>query len=126
MLTSHHMGYKVKRARQQRGLTQAELAERAQVSTGLIGQIESGKVEPSLKTLEKIAEAFSLSPCYFISEDEDPLSLLRPMNPEVRELLCDPKVRSTLELLSDCSPEEFTFILKFIELYKERGRARPS
>lgn len=126
MFTRNHVGYKVKRARQERRLTQAALAERAGVSTGLIGQIESGKVEPSIKTLEKIADAFSLSPCYFVSEDDDPSSLLRPMNPEVRELLKDPKVRSALELLSDCSAEEFAFILKFIELYKEQGRFRLS
>ncbi|NLU10327.1 MAG: transcriptional regulator [Tepidanaerobacter acetatoxydans] len=119
MAATSFVGYKIKKIRCERKITQAELAEKAGVSTGLIGQIESGKVEPSIKTLEKIAAALSLSPCFFVSEDEELSSILKPMNPEVRELLNDPKVRSALELLADCSAEEFSFILKFIQLYKE-------
>jgi len=79
-------------------------------------------VEPSIKTLEKIAAALSLSPCFFVSEDDEISSIFKPMNPEVRELLKDNKVRSALELLADCSAEEFSFILKFIQLYKEHRR----
>ncbi len=122
MPTTSFVGYKLKRIRCERKITQAELAKKAGVSTGLIGQIESGKVEPSIKTLEKIAGALSLSPCFFVSEDDEISSILKPMNPEVRELLKDAKVRSALELLSDCSAEEFSFILKFIQLYKEHRR----
>jgi transcriptional regulator with XRE-family HTH domain len=119
MGTPSHVGYRIKKVRQERCITQAELAHRAQVSTGLIGQIESGKVEPSIKTLEKIAAAFSLSPCYFIASDDDLTSLLKPMNPELKELLVNPKVKPVLELLADCTSEELVFILKFIQLYKE-------
>ena len=118
-LSSSHVGYKIKKIRQERGITQAELAKKAGVSTGLIGQIESGKVEPSIKTLEKIAKALSLSPCYFVSDDDDITSLLRPMNPELKQLLVDPKVKSFLEMVADCTPEEFMFIMKFVQLYKE-------
>lgn len=116
---SSNVGYKLKKIRQERNLTQAKLAEQAGVSTGMIGQVESGKVEPSIKTLEKIAAALSLSPCFFVTDDDDLSSLLKPMNPEVRELLSDAKVRSTLELIADCTAEEFSFIVKFIQLYKE-------
>lgn len=123
MAATSFVGYKIKKVRCERNITQAKLAEKAGVSTGLIGQIESGKVEPSIKTLEKIANALSLSPCFFVSEDDDISSIFKPMNPEVRELLEDAKVRSTLELLADCSAAEFSFILKFIQLYKEHRRS---
>lgn len=119
MASESYVGYKLKKIRSERGLTQAELAKKASVSTGLIGQIESGKVEPSIKTLEKIAEALSLSPCYFVSEDDDIVTLLKTMNPEIKELLSNPQVHSALEMLADCSPDEFNFILKFIQIYKE-------
>ena len=122
MAATSFVGYKIKKMRCERKITQAQLAEKAGVSTGLIGQIESGKVEPSIKTLEKIAAALSLSPCFFVSEDDEISSIFKPMNPEVRELLKDAKVRSALELLADCSAEEFSFILKFIQLYKEHRR----
>lgn len=117
-----HVGYKLKKVRLERNLSQAELAKKAGVSTGLIGQIESGKVEPSLKTLEKIASAISISPCYFVADNDEITSLLKPMNPELKKLLSHPKVRPVLELLADCSAEEFSFILKFIQLYKESHR----
>nr|WP_245523152.1 helix-turn-helix transcriptional regulator [Thermosediminibacter oceani] len=123
MVATSHVGYKIKKIRQERGLTQVELAKKAGVSTGLIGQIESGRVEPSLKTLEKIAHALSLSPCYFVTDDDEIASLLRPMNPELKRLLVDPKVRSFLEMVADCTPEEFEFIMKFIQLYKEHRSA---
>ena len=116
------VGYKIKRIRCERKITQAQLAKDAGVSTGLIGQIENGRVEPSIKTLEKIAGALSLSPCFFVSEDDEAYAIFKPMNPEVRVLLKDAKVRSALELLADCSAEEFSFILKFIQLYKEHRR----
>ncbi|MFO7151884.1 MAG: helix-turn-helix domain-containing protein [Bacillota bacterium] len=118
-LSATHISYKIKKIRLERGITQAELAKKAGVSTGLIGQIESGKVEPSIKTLEKISNALSVSPCYFISDDDDINSLLRPMNPELKKLLTDPKVRSFLEMVADCTQEEFMFIMKFVQLYKE-------
>lgn len=123
MATTNFVGYKIKKIRCERKITQAALAEKAEVSTSLIGQIESGKVEPSLKTLEKIAAALSLSPCFFVSGDDELSSILKPMNPELRKLLNDSKVISVLELLSDCSTEEFSFILKFIQLYKEHRNA---
>ncbi|TYP51672.1 helix-turn-helix domain-containing protein [Thermosediminibacter litoriperuensis] len=123
MAATSHVGYKIKKIRQERGLTQAELARKAGVSTGLIGQIESGRVEPSIKTLEKIARALSLSPCYFVGDDDEITSLLRPMNPELKRLFADPKVRSFLEMVADCTPQEFSFIMKFIQLYKEHRSA---
>lgn len=119
MTSGSYVGYKVKKIRTERGLTQAELAKKASVSTGLIGQIESGKVEPSIKTLEKIAKSLSLSTCYFVAEGDDINTLLKSMNPELRKLLSNPQVHSTLEMIADCTPDEFNFILKFIQLYKE-------
>lgn len=123
ILSANHVGYKIKKIRRERKLTQADLAARAGVSTGLIGQIESGRVEPSIKTLEKIASALSLSPCYFVADDDEISSLFKPMNPALKELLLDPKVRSVLELVADCTEEEFSFILKFIQLYKEHCKS---
>jgi transcriptional regulator with XRE-family HTH domain len=122
LMTASHVGYKLKKVRCERGLTQSELAKKAGVSPGLIGQIESGRVEPSIKTLEKIASALSLSPCYFVADNDEISALLRPMNPALKELFLDPMVRSTLELLADCTPEEFNFIIKFIQLYKEHRK----
>lgn len=45
-----------------RGLSQYELARAANVSQGLIWQIEAGRKTPRLKTLLRLAEALSVSP----------------------------------------------------------------
>ena len=48
---------KLKKFRQQRKLTQGELAERAGVTREYIARLEAGRYDPSLSTLEKLAKA---------------------------------------------------------------------
>ncbi|MBC7341666.1 MAG: transcriptional regulator [Clostridia bacterium] len=112
------LGHKIRKAREEQGLTQAELARLAGVSGGLIGQIEHGKVQPSLQTVEKIAGVLGMSPCYFIVEDVGLEDMVQVMGPGMREVLSDPKVQSVLRLICNCSSEEIKFILNFIQLYK--------
>ena len=42
-------------ARTRAGLTQAQLAERMQTTQSVVARLESGRVHPSMRTLEKIA-----------------------------------------------------------------------
>lgn len=51
----------VKKLRESRGLTQIQLAEKAHVGSGTIGEIESGKRRCTIKTLDKIARALELT-----------------------------------------------------------------
>jgi len=51
---------KIKRLRNQRGLTQEELAEIVGVSVNYIGYIEQNKRTPSIKTADKIARALGV------------------------------------------------------------------
>ena len=47
--------------REKRGLSMEQLAEKAKVSKGIIGQIERNKTRSSVKTLNKLAEALALN-----------------------------------------------------------------
>lgn len=60
------IGVKVKFFRQEKVLTQIELAERSGLSTSLVSKIERGEVQPSLPTLAKISSALEVSPCCFV------------------------------------------------------------
>lgn len=62
MITSNdqRLGQKIKRIRQQKRLTQDNLAEKVGISTKYIQFIESGERQPSLKTLYKIAKNLSV------------------------------------------------------------------
>ncbi|BAF59252.1 MAG: helix-turn-helix domain-containing protein [Pelotomaculum sp.] len=113
------LGCKLRALREEYGLTQAQLASMAGVTAGLIGQIEQGKVQPSLKTLEKIAEVMGVTPCYFIMESGAVDQMLSVMNPEVRDLLMHPNVQSVLGLVSNLNEKELQFILNFIKLFKK-------
>jgi len=51
----------IRRMRKRLGLTQTDLAQRANVSQSLIARIESGSVDPRLSTLKRILEALEES-----------------------------------------------------------------
>lgn len=55
--------------RQLRGLTQARLAKKAQVSQSTVAQIEKGKKDPSISTLKKIAKALDVELAIFFASD---------------------------------------------------------
>lgn len=113
------LGAKLTKIREEQGLNQSQLAKKAGLSPGLIGQIEKGKIQPSLQTVEKLASALEISPCYFIVEEDGLQELLNLLTPEVRTLLLDKKVQSVLRMLRQCNEKEFRFILDFIKMLKQ-------
>lgn len=54
------LGKTLLRLRNDQGLTQQEVGDRAGLATSYVSRIENGHVEPSLKTLSKIAKALGL------------------------------------------------------------------
>lgn len=55
-----NVGKKIKEERLRIGLTQKEVADRCGTSTSYICDIEVGRTNPSLKTLEKISIALEM------------------------------------------------------------------
>ena len=53
-------------------MTQAELAERSNVSTELVSRIERGRCLPSLHSLMEFAQALNVSPNYLLGFQEKP------------------------------------------------------
>lgn len=53
--------YKLKELRKREGITQAELARALDVSVGAVGNWESGKRTPDIRTLHRIADCFSVT-----------------------------------------------------------------
>ena len=64
------IGSKIRRLRQQNGLTQKELADRCELSKGFISQLESDQTSPSLSTLEDILTALGSSFSDFFKEEK--------------------------------------------------------
>lgn len=120
------VGAKLKRLRERLGLSQKELAERAGVSYGLIGQIESGRTQSSVTTLSLLANALGVSPCYFLMDEEEVLDLTRSLSPEVAELLSSPPVREVLVRVAGLSKDDFAIILEIVDAVVSRLVHRPA
>lgn len=60
------------------GMSQMELAERAGISPGFVGEIEMGRKFPSGEKLEKIAKALNLKPYRLLMGPEDFADALGP------------------------------------------------
>ncbi len=71
MKLEEKIGDKIKNLRNQNGLTQQELADRAEVTKGFISQVERGLTAPSVATLADIIECLGSSLADFFSEDEN-------------------------------------------------------
>lgn len=62
---------KIKNLRTQKGLSQAEFAEKIGLSRGHITRLESGKFNPSTDVLKKIANLFDVSADYLLDDSTD-------------------------------------------------------
>lgn len=58
----------LKRIRQEKGLSQEELADRADINRNYIGMIERSENAASVDMLEKLAEALEVKPVEFFQE----------------------------------------------------------
>lgn len=61
-LVGNEIGNRIRRARQDKGLTQSELAEAMGTSMAVISRYESGKRVPSAKTIVAVASALDIPP----------------------------------------------------------------
>ena len=62
------LGKNVRRVRQQKGLTQEELAFEAEIDLTYMGGIERGRRNPSLLVIARIAKALSVAPAKLLAE----------------------------------------------------------
>ncbi|KJY81768.1 XRE family transcriptional regulator [Vibrio galatheae] len=60
-MDNQQIGKNIVQLRKKNGLSQRELAERAGITHSAISSIENGKVSPSVSSLQKIVNVFSLS-----------------------------------------------------------------
>ncbi len=54
------IGMKIQRLREKRGMTQEALAAKAGVSRGFLARLETGRHDPSLTTVGKLAKALKV------------------------------------------------------------------
>ena len=97
------MGSRIQQLRDHHGLTQASLADSANLSYTYISQIEGGYKIPSLEALITIAQILNTSPDYLLYGSEDSQSA----------------TAIVLRILSDCSDSDQKLLLEFLLSAKE-------
>ncbi len=86
MNIKRELGAKIKRLRQNRGLTQEQLAERIDIATRTLCGIENGENFMTAETLEKIMEILDVTSTELFAFDH-----LRPQEELVAEIINDIK-----------------------------------
>jgi SOS regulatory protein LexA len=61
------VGENIRRLREERGINQRELAKKAGISHSYVSDVERGEAMPSLRFIEKIADALGVSPSALIN-----------------------------------------------------------
>lgn len=71
---TQRIGALLQRQRRRRDLTQAELAERADLSLKYLGEIERGEANATAQALERIAGVLGRDPWTLFAQDQQPMS----------------------------------------------------
>lgn len=66
----HTLSKRLRQLRQERGMTQDDLAERLQTTRSTIANWETGRTEPSIEVLQKLTKFFNVSLDYLVSGEE--------------------------------------------------------
>ena len=97
------LGAMIREKRNAQHITQEELAEKVNVTTGMIGQIERGETMPSVETLASLIDRL----------DIDPKVLFCGTNPSDTEYV------ELCTVISKMSPAQRKTLLRFARIVKE-------
>ena len=101
------IGKRIATIRKSKGLTQAQLAESADITNNFLSHIERSHSIPSLETLIKICDAL----------DVTPNQILLGTKTDTPDYLAD----EISERLASCTPKQRRFILKTLDLLLSEG-----
>ncbi|MGG6310577.1 helix-turn-helix domain-containing protein [Paenibacillus macerans] len=109
----NNYGERISALREQRKLTQEELALQLQISRAVLSHYEKNRRKPNYTTLRKIADFFQVSVDYLLGRDED---IPHESQGELQEFA------DSLELSDDHILEKFTLTIDGKELTPEEAK----
>ena len=66
----NNIGYRISELRKQAGMSQFQLAKVLDIATSTLGMYETGKREPSLKVMNRIANYFNVTTDYLLGRPD--------------------------------------------------------
>ena len=114
-------GTRLKELREQRGQTQAQLAEVLDVSQQAVGKWELEKASPDDATLIKIANYYGVTTDYLLGYDDAP-SYYTDLETAAlaEEIKNNPGGRVLFHAGKDLKPESIKEVMKFIEYQRSK------
>lgn len=123
------LSLKIKSARESFGWSQRRLAEEAGLSFGYVGMVESGRISPSLKALEKLAKALKVDSSFLLEKEPGmlPDQFKNHLSLKEKEFIAQQKNRPWITLSSELAnegvtPDEIKSLMKTILKVREVKR----
>ena len=102
---------RLRELRQNKGLSQSQLAYALNISKSAISMYELGKREPDLETLECMADYFNVDINYLVGKEDGSMYYL---DPEAAEIAQEVQQRPELKVLFDASRKVSADDLRFV------------
>lgn len=94
----NELGSKIRELRQEKGLTIAEISDKAELTVSMLSQVERGIVSPSISSLRRIAAVLNVPAFYFLVEEFGPDEIV--VRREERRTYQVPGYNTTYQLLT--------------------------
>lgn len=117
------VGENIKRLREARGLTQAQLGEIAGVTDKAVSTWESGKKDPRMGAIQRICDYFKISKSEILLDANEIENIKPKVDKDLDRYLTMLRDRSEMRMLfdvsEDASKEQIEAIVAFIEGLKK-------
>lgn len=110
-------GKKLRELREHKGLSQEELGKVLNKTKNNISQYETGKREPDLDTLNKIADFFNVSVDYLLGRTENPTGMLltnRELNKYLPDEAKQRKIKVEIEKKPNLTEDELQYVADLV------------
>lgn len=111
----------MKKLRTSRGLSQAALADKLNMSQSIIGAYETGDRKPSYEAMEQIADFFNVSLDYLRGKDEGSVYYMDPEAMAYAQYLKDnPDYKVLFDAVRNISPEDIDTVRRLLDVYRNQ------
>lgn len=117
-----NIGARIKRFRNQKGLTQVKLAENAGISRSYLADVEANRYNPSLSTLMEVAQALGIAVSCLLDNNQIDKAIFPPDSGEPIELNHIPTTIAAHFENTDFTEEETKEIDDFISFLTSRRK----
>ncbi len=104
---------RIKLARENKKINQAQLAEKAGVTPAAISQIEKGIRTPTIPVLQRITSVLNVSLDYLLGKTDES---------EIGDLLQNQEVRTFFRGFQSLAPEDKQTVEKMIDFFKSKKK----